>query len=208
MDRINKLKVLVRPYYPSTDPAHNWNHILRVAHLAQELSQEENANEDITLAAALCHDLVNVPKNDPRRSQASTLSAQEAAPLLASCGFEQHEITIIQEAIITHSFSKNQSPQSLEAKIVQDADRLDALGAIGILRCASVSTQFGSDYFDPADFWGEHRELDDQKFMIDHYQTKLFKLIDTMNTLSAKRQAKKRIDFMKQFLATLHSEVH
>jgi len=134
------------------------------------------------------------------------LSALESAPLLLSVGFNEDEITSIKEAIITHSFSKNQRPESLEAMIVQDADRLDALGAIGILRCASVSTHFGSDYFDPEDFWAQERDLNDQKFMIDHYQTKLFKLADLMNTESAKKMAHERIEFMKLFLATLHSE--
>ncbi|HLT21825.1 MAG TPA: HD domain-containing protein [Bacteriovoracaceae bacterium] len=206
MNRLEHLKNLVKPYYPSTDPAHNWNHILRVSNLAHMLALKEKANVDITLAAALCHDLINVPKYDPRRSEASTLSAQEAGPMLLSVGFNDDEITSIKEAIITHSFSKNQRPESLEAMIVQDADRLDALGAIGVLRCASVSTHFGSDYFDPEDFWAKNRELNDQKFMVDHYQTKLFKLADLMNTKSAREMAFERIEFMKLFLATLQSE--
>lgn len=206
MNRIEKLKSLAKPFYSSTDPAHNWNHILRVTNLAHIMAREEGANAEITQAAALCHDLVNVPKNDPRRSEASTLSAEAAKPLLNESGFTAVEINHIQDAIISHSFSRNLSPTSLEAAIVQDADRLDALGAIGILRCASVSTHFGSDYFDPDDFWAKHRELDDKRFMIDHYQTKLFKLIDTMNTKSAKTIAQSRIEFMKQFLLALHSE--
>lgn len=207
MNRIESLKCLVKPNYSSSDPAHNWNHILRVSNLAHKLALQENADLPITLAAALCHDLINVAKNDPRRSEASSLSAQEATPLLQACNFDPAEIMRIQEAIITHSYSRNQKPQSLEAKIVQDADRLDALGAIGILRCASVSTLFGSDYFDPHDFWAENRELNDQEFMIDHYQSKLFKLAELMNTASAKKIGQERIQFMKQFLLTLHSEV-
>ncbi|MFA7612813.1 MAG: HD domain-containing protein [Candidatus Caldatribacteriota bacterium] len=207
MKRIEQLKTLVKPFYPSTDPAHNWSHILRVSNLAQVLAREEKSSEAITLAATLCHDLVNLPKNDPKRSEASTLSAEAAAPLLRECGFTQSEVEWIQSAIISHSYSKNLKPSSLEAAIVQDADRLDALGAIGILRCASVSTQFGSDFFDIDDFWAENRELDDKKFMIDHYQVKLFKLQESMNTLTAKKIAQKRIDFMKLFLSNLHAEV-
>lgn len=207
MNRIEKLKPLVKPFYPSADPAHNWSHILRVTNLAQMMAQGEKANVEVTLAATLCHDLVNLPKNDPRRSEASTLSAEAAVPHLVECGFNQIEIHMIQEAIISHSFSKNLKPSSLEAAIVQDADRLDALGAIGILRCASVSTQFGSDFFNADDFWAKKRELDDKKFMIDHYQIKLFKLIEILNTATAKKIAEERITFMKLFLSTLHSEV-
>lgn len=206
MNRIPALKNLVKPYYPSKDPAHNWNHILRVTVLAQKIALSEKADLSIVSAAALCHDLINLAKNDPLRSQASCLSAQKALPLLKAVAFNDAEILTIQEAIKSHSYSANLKPNSLEAAIVQDADRLDALGAIGILRCASVSTHFGSDYFDPKDFWGERRELDDQKFMIDHYKTKLFKLMDTMNTQGARKIAHERIEFMKLFLTTLHSE--
>ncbi|MFA5584514.1 MAG: HD domain-containing protein, partial [Bacteriovoracaceae bacterium] len=98
MKRIEQLKTLVKPFYPSTDPAHNWSHILRVSNLAQVLAREEKSSEAITLAATLCHDLVNLPKNDPKRSEASTLSAEAAAPLLRECGFTQSEVEWIQSA--------------------------------------------------------------------------------------------------------------
>lgn len=206
MNRINQLKNLVRPYYTSTDPAHNWNHILRVTNLAFKIAKAEGMDGELAQAAALCHDLINVPKNDPRRSQASSLSAKEALPLLINSGFSPEECEVIQLAIVQHSFSKGITPTHPVACAVQDADRLDALGAIGILRCASVSTHFGSDYFDPEDFEAKHRELDDQKFMVDHYQTKLFKLQNTMTTETGRKIAGERTEFMKQFLKVLQSE--
>lgn len=206
MNRIIQLKILVRPYYSSTDPAHNWNHIMRVCNLAAQIAKAENANPELAEAAALCHDLINVPKNDPRRAQASTLSAKEARPLLELAGFNNEECEVIQVAIVQHSFSKGIIPTHPIACVVQDADRLDALGAIGILRCCSVSTHFGSDYFDPDDFEARHRELDDKSFMVDHYQTKLFKLKDSMTTASGKKIAEERTLFMKQFLQVLQAE--
>ena len=206
MKRIPLLKSLVRPYYSSTDPAHNWNHIMRVSHLAAQIAVKESADAELAYAAALCHDLINVPKNDPRRSLASTLSAKEAKPLLEQAGFNEEECEVIQIAIIQHSFSKGIAPTHPIACAVQDADRLDALGAIGILRCCSVSTHFGSDYFDPDDFEAHHRDLDDKSFMVDHYQTKLFKLKDSMTTESGKQIAEERTLFMKQFLKVLQAE--
>src|SRR5690554_6879470 len=114
MNRIKQLQSLVKPYYPSSDPAHNWSHILRVTRLAHQMAISEKAQVEITLASTLCHDLVNLPKNDPQRSQASTLSAQKALPLLKECGFGEDEIKRIQEAIISHSYSKNMKPATLE----------------------------------------------------------------------------------------------
>lgn len=206
MNRITQLKSLVRPYYSSSDPAHNWNHIMRVTHLAAQIAKNENATPELAEAAALCHDLINVPKNDPRRSLASTLSAKEAKPLLEQVGFNEDECEVIQVAIVAHSFSKGIVPTHPIACAVQDADRLDALGAIGILRCCSVSTHFGSDYFDPDDFEALHRELDDKSYMVDHYQTKLFKLKDSMTTETGRKIAEKRTLFMKQFLQVLQAE--
>jgi uncharacterized protein len=98
-------------------------------------------------------------------------------------------------------------PSCLEAAIVQDADRLDALGAIGILRCAAVNTQMKSTFYDPFDPLAESRDLDDKTFMLDHYYTKLFLLPELMNTKTAKKLAEDRINYMKGFVEQLIKEV-
>jgi len=206
-ERIKKLIELVRPYYNSPDPAHDWAHIGRVAATARQIAEKENVNIECVLAGVYCHDLINLPKDHPDRKNASTLSAQEAGPLLENVGFTADEIILIKKAIIEHSFSKGLKPSCLEAAIVQDADRLDALGAIGILRCAAVNTQMKSIFYDPFDPLAEMRELDDKSFMLDHYYVKLFKLPELMNTPEAKRLAVERVSFMKGFINQLMSEV-
>jgi uncharacterized protein len=207
MKKIQKLIELVKPYYNSTDPAHDWAHIGRVAANAKLIAQDQNLNLECALAGVYCHDLINLPKDHPERKQASTLSAQEAEPLLISVGFSPDEIIIIKKAIIEHSFSKGLRPSCLEAAIVQDADRLDALGSIGILRCAAVNTQMKATFYDPFDPLAELRELDDKSFMLDHYFVKLFKLPEMMNTPQAKALAFKRVEFMKSFINELMSEI-
>lgn len=206
-ERIKKLIELVRPYYNSPDPAHDWAHIGRVAATARQIAEKENVNIECVLAGAYCHDLINLPKDHPDRKNASSLSALEAGPLLEKAGFTADEIIITKKAIIEHSFSKGLRPSCLEAAIVQDADRLDALGAIGILRCAAVNTQMKSIFYDPFDPLAEMRELDDKSFMLDHYYVKLFKLPELMNTSEAKRLADERVSFMKGFINQLMSEV-
>jgi uncharacterized protein len=207
MKRIENLISLVRPYYPGSDPAHDWAHVGRVAATARKLAEGEAADAEIVLAAVYCHDLVNLPKDHPDRNKASSLAAQEAAPLLKQVGFTDLEIERISKGIIEHSFSAGLKPSSLEAAIVQDADRLDGLGAIGILRCASVNAQLKSKFYDPFDPLAQNRELDDRSFMLDHYFVKLFKLPDLLNTAKAKEIAQNRISVMKQFIADLMDEV-
>ena len=206
MDPIQKLISLVKPYYKSPDPAHDWAHIGRVAKTARELSAELPVNLNCVLAAVYCHDLINLPKDHPDRKKASTLSAEEARPLLKESGFNEEEIALISQAVIEHSFSKGLKPSSIEAQILQDADRLDALGAIGILRCAAVNTQMKSRFYEPYDPLAEERELDDSKYMLDHYYVKLFKLPELMNTARAKELAQTRVEYMKSFVKQLLSE--
>jgi uncharacterized protein len=207
MKRIQQLISLVKPYYNTTDPAHDWAHVGRVAATAKKLCEKENANLECVLAGVYCHDLVNVPKDHPDRKNASTLAAKEAEPLLRKCEFSDDEITIIQKAIIEHSFSKGLKPSCLEAAIVQDSDRLDALGAIGILRCAAVNTQMKSSFYEPFDPLAETRPLDDKNYMVDHYFVKLYKLPELMNTSAGKSLAMERVSYMKNFIAELMGEI-
>jgi uncharacterized protein len=207
MKRLENLIPLVKPFYTPDDPAHDWPHIGRVISTAKKLAADENVDLPCLLAAVYCHDIVNLPKNHPDRSNASVLAAEKAAPLLEMAGFNSEEIKKIQQIVIEHSFSKGLKPTSLEAAIVQDSDRLDTLGAIGVLRCASVNTQMKSAFYEPFDPLAEARELDDKKYMVDHYFVKIFKLPELMNTAKGKMEAEKRVVFMKAFLETLMGEI-
>lgn len=207
MDKIKKLAELVRPFYGTDDPAHDWPHIGRVAATAKKLAEGQSVKLECILAGVYCHDLINLPKNHPDRSRASELAADKAEPLLKEVGFSNSEISLIRSCIIEHSFSRGLKPSSLESAIVQDSDRLDSLGAIGVLRCASVNTLMKSKYYDPFDAFAEDRELDDKNFMIDHYYVKLFKLPELMATEAGKKEGQERVEFMKSFLAKLSKEI-
>lgn len=207
MKRIQDLIQLVRPFYNSPDPAHDWAHVGRVAATARKLCEGEDIGLECVLAGVYCHDLVNLPKDHPDRKNASTLSADKAEPLLTQVGFNGQEIALIRKAIIEHSFSRGLKPSCIEAAIVQDADRLDALGAIGILRCAAVNAQMKSSFYDPFDPLAEMRELDDKTFMLDHYFVKLFKLPELMNTKQGKVLALERVSFMQTFIKELMKEI-
>ncbi|MDF4795636.1 HD domain-containing protein, partial [Vibrio parahaemolyticus] len=182
------------------DAAHDIEHVKRVVKTAKQLCDEENADIAIVLPAAYLHDCFTYPKDHPNRKQSSAIAAKKAIAYLESIQYPQHYHDAIAHAIEAHSFSANIRPNTLEAQIVQDADRLDALGAIGVTRCIQVSTHFNAQLYNDNDMFAKERELNDKQFTVDHFQTKLFKIVDTMNTESAKLEANKRKAFMQTYL--------
>ncbi|ODW59693.1 phosphohydrolase [Vibrio parahaemolyticus] len=189
------------------DAAHDIEHVKRVVKTAKQLFDEENADIAIVLPAAYLHDCFTYPKDHPNRKQSSSIAAKKAIAYLESIQYPQHYHDAIAHAIEAHSFSANIRPNTLEAQIVQDADRLDALGAIGVTRCIQVSTHFNAQLYNDNDMFAKERELNDKQFTVDHFRTKLFKIVDTMNTESAKLEANKRKAFMQTYLKQLYDEV-
>ncbi|HHX8542235.1 TPA: HD domain-containing protein [Vibrio diabolicus] len=189
------------------DATHDISHVQRVVNTAKKLAMEEGADLSIVLPAAYLHDCFTYPKDHPNRKQSSIIAAKKAVAFLESIDYPRQYHDAIAHAIEAHSFSANIRPNTLEAKVVQDADRLDALGAIGITRCIQVSTEFDAQLYDNKDIFAQQRELDDKQFTLDHFQTKLFKIAETMNTESARREAQKRKAFMQAYIEQLHDEV-
>lgn len=189
------------------DPAHDINHVRRVVKTAKDLCDKEGAKLEVVLPAAYLHDCFTFPKNHPERVSSSRVAAEKAEEFLLSICYPKEHLEEIKHAIVAHSFSLGVKPKTIEAQIVQDADRLDALGAIGISRCIQVSSSFGASLYHSEDPYAENRELDDKAYALDHFQVKLFKIADQMNTLSAKREAKKRVQFMKSYIEQLGTEI-
>lgn len=193
----------------SFDAAHDLAHIQRVVKTARELLAAEGGDAEVEVleAAAWLHDCVSLPKNHPERSHSSILAGKKAAKFLYSVDFPESKIENVVHAIEAHSYSGIIEPKTLDAKILQDADRLDALGAIGIARCLMVGGKLDRPLYQPEDPFCENREPDDSVFTIDHFYNKLFKLPELLNTDSAKKIAFDRINFMKKFLSQLKDEV-
>jgi uncharacterized protein len=188
------------------DPAHDLLHFKRVATLAKKLASQEGGQLEVVIPAAWLHDWINFPKNDPRRSQASQLSSEAVQNLLIEMNYPSHWIPAIGHAIEAHSFSADRETRTLEAKIVQDADRLDALGAIGIARCFATAGIMGSSFYSADDIMAKNREPDDRRYAIDHFFKKLFKISNTLKTEAGRREAERRIQLMNEFLKHLQEE--
>ncbi|POO53070.1 HD domain-containing protein [Agrobacterium rosae] len=189
------------------DGSHDLAHIHRVFRNAMLIHTQEGGNGTVLAASVLLHDCVAVEKNSPRRAQASRLAAEKASHILRDLGWEDADIEAVAHAILTHSFSANIAPQTLEAKILQDADRLDAIGMVGAARCFYIAGRMGSALYDPADPLAKNRPLDDRRFAIDHFENKLFKLADGFQTDAGRQIAKERHERLQQVLDLFLDEI-
>ena len=189
------------------DPAHDLLHFKRVVQLAKRFCVLEKADINIVLPAAWLHDFVIVPKDSPLRSQASQLSADAAISYLKEINYPEKYFSEIAHAIAAHSFSANIETKTIEAKIVQDADRLDGLGAIGISRCFATAGLLKRSFYSDEDAFCNQRAPDDQKFTVDHFYKKLFKTAETLKTESARTEGQRRLNIMKKFLEDLKEEI-
>ena len=189
------------------DPAHDFTHVQRVVENTNRLTISEKGNAEITLPAAWLHDCVSVAKDSPLRKQASRLAADEAVRFLQSQNYPEALLPQVHHAIEAHSFSANIATETLEAKIVQDADRLEALGAIGITRCFLTGGSLGTALYKPDDPFAEQREPNDKQYTLDHFYCKLLGLAETMNTNAGKSEALKRTQYMQDFLYQLGTEI-
>ncbi len=191
----------------TADSAHDMQHIERVVLMARRLAAAEGADLAVVLPAAWLHDCVTLPKNAPNRHEASRLAAAEAVRFLQGIAYPTEHLDSIAHAIIAHSFSADVTPTTLEAKVVQDADRLDAIGAIGVARCLLVGGALERPLYHPGDPFCKRREPDDLAYTIDHFYRKLLKIGQTLHTQAARTEAAQRSAFMQTFLDQLAKEV-
>ena len=189
------------------DGAHDLAHCLRVARMAEKLAREEGADAEACVAAALLHDLVYLPKNHPDSPRTARLGAERALVWCREMPELAGRAELIAGAVATHSFSGGERAASLEGAVLQDADRLEAIGAIGLARVFATGGSMGIQLWHPEDPWGRSRPLDDKRWSLDHFTTKLLKLKDGMNTAAGRREAAGRDQVLRDFLAALLREI-
>ena len=189
------------------DAAHDREHVRRVVRNAAALAAAEGARSEVVLPAAWLHDCVTVPKDSPQRAAASRLAAAQAVAWLREWGWAEVLLPDIAHAIEAHSFSAGIAPRTIEARVVQDADRLDALGAVGLARCLMLGGELGRPLYAALDPFCEQRPPDDRAACVDHFYAKLLTLEDTMQTAGGRAEARRRTEFLRQFLAELRREL-
>jgi uncharacterized protein len=186
---------------------HDVTHTIRVHELCLRIGKEEKADLLVVQAAALLHDIGRGREQlDPKVDHAEA-SAEMAKKLLVDCHFPEEKIPKVLHAIRVHRFSRQKVPQTLEAKILQDADRIDISGAIGVAMSFAYGGAKNMELYDNDDPLAKNRKLDDSKYVLDHFQTKLLRLGETMHTVTATHLIRRRKEFLTSFMSQFVKEI-
>lgn len=198
--RRTQLRDIAGDYLRDAGGSHQLDHTLRVVKSAMALATYyPDIDRDVLEAAAWLHDVGRGQRNH------AEASARIAAERLPALGFSPERAGLAVGAIADHRFSAGRIPASQEGKILQDADRLDALGAIGIARAFTFEGSRG--LYDPDDPFAEQRAPDDSRYTVDHFYAKLLRLPETLHTPEARQMAQRRTEFMRIFLRELADEI-
>ncbi len=190
------------------DGSHDRTHLRRVWRNAMTIADDEpECDRELLAAAVILHDCVAVEKNAPDRSRASRLAAARACEIVAGLGWDVARAERLAHAIEAHSFSAGMVPRTIEARILQDADRLDAIGAVGVARCFYVAGRMGSALYSADDPAATRRTLDDQRFALDHFGAKLFQVAGNFQTATGRALAAERSRTVRRFFDAFLAEI-
>jgi uncharacterized protein len=190
------------------DPSHDGNHALQVLKNVELLVKTEGGDLDILVPAALLHDVVIYAKNDPKSDQAPAESAELTKEILENLeGYPHDKIPAVMEVIERCSFNKTEEPRTIEGKILRDADKLEATGAVSIMRTFSSGGQMGRPLYHRADPFADKRDADAKEQSLDLFYERLLIAKDRMYTETAKEMAEQRTEILNQFLEQLKKEI-
>ena len=197
-----------RTHLESTPNAgHDITHTLRVRDLCLHISSIEGGDPEILEASALLHDIGRPDEiKDPAIDHAE-LSARLSPKILDRAGFPAQKIPAVVYAIANHRYSSGITPDSLEARILQDADRLDITGAVGIAMTFAYSGAYGHMLYHPDDPMCKKHKPDDNKYAMDHILSKLIQLPTSMHTNTARHIANERNKFLLDFIDQFKQEI-
>ncbi|MFV0173423.1 HD domain-containing protein [Empedobacter falsenii] len=194
-DILAQTQAYIKKTFLDEGTGHDYFHIERVVTNAKKILETEDADPFLVELAAWTHDIGDYKLHDGVDKSEKLIKA-----FLASIQVEEETIVRISEIVSQVSFSKGNKPTTIEAEIVQDADRLDAIGAVGIARCFAYGGSVGSILYNPYDNSKDASS-------VQHFYDKLFRLKDLMNTKTAKQIAEKRHLYMENFIQEFYQEV-
>ena len=202
-----RLKALAPPLFQASDSAHDLGHALRVLALAEAIGKEEGADLSVVRPAALIHDIGCAPKHLGKERESEDRTLAIAKDLLERADYDEVRAKAILYIIKVHGYSRGIIPETLEGQVLQDADRLDAMGAIGIARTFLVGGSTNRPMYDVEDPWARERDLDDKAYGLDHFFCKLLKLKDGMHTATGRRMAEERHATLERYIGDLRREI-
>lgn len=204
--QIQEIEKEAAEFFEDVNPAHDWHHVKRVYRIASRLAEKEGADEKVVKSASLLHDIGRKKEDQGLIENHAEWGAEEAQRILKDVGFKESSIESVVHCIRSHRYSTTPEPSTLEAKVLSDADNLDALGATGIARTFT--------------YGGEHRstiadlELPVEKdsnpvgeTSLNHLQKKILKLKNRMYTRTGQEIAQERHKFVEEFVERLKDEI-
>jgi len=194
---LERIRSEVRRRVAGNPPSHDWLHVERVYSLCMRLCEGEGGDREVLGAAALLHDVARSTAGERLGGDHAERSAEAAEEVLRALGFPAHKIGSVLYAIRSHRFSAGVKPESAEAVILQDADRLESIGAIGVARAFSYGGAMGLPMYEAPGGYST----------ITHFHQKLLRVKDSLNTESARRIAEQRHEFTRLFLERFLREV-
>jgi uncharacterized protein len=203
------LTVIAEKHLDKTDPGHDIHHAFRVLFNSLHIMEAEGGDPWVIFPAALLHDIVNIPKDDPSSSTSADLSAEAVYSHLKNLPiFPKKKLRAVRTATSEHSFSKGIKPETLESQIVQDADRLEALGSIGLIRTFTTVGKMETPLYHPADpFLLSGRQPEAKQYGLDFIYTRMLDTAKNLNTTFAKKWASERLIPVRTFLTELQKEL-
>ncbi|MCX6999819.1 MAG: HD domain-containing protein [Candidatus Sumerlaeota bacterium] len=203
--------------FTNSPPTHDFSHTRRVLNLCMHIGRDEGADLEILYAAALLHDIARDEADAADKCHAQ-LSGERAEPILISAGFPEEKRAAVIHCITAHRFRSDNPPRTLEAKILYDADKLDAIGAIGVCRAYTYGGENGQrlydDTFTPADLVSKNIDIiskvtnHSQHTPIIEFRIKLSQIKDKLFTRTARAIAESRHRYMLKFFNRLYEEVN
>lgn len=206
----SRLEAEARARAAGTEPAHDWSHVARVVANARAIAEGERVGDPcaaVAVTAALLHELYTLPKSHPESSRAGDVCAVHAKELLERSGAPASLAEPVAAAIRDHAFSKGVVPEAAASKILQDADRLDALGAVGLARMWATCADMKRPFYAPEDPFCESRPPDDKEWGLDHVYKKLLQIPARLHTATARALADERARFITTYLEQLRREI-
>lgn len=186
---------------------HDATHTIRVHSLSMKIGKREKADLLVVEAAALLHDIGRSHEEQDPKIDHAEVSAKMAEKLLRECRFPEERIPQVLYAIRVHRFSQHKTPDTLEAKVLQDADRIDISGAVGVAMAFAYGGAKNMELYDYDDPLAKNRSLDDNKYVLDHFQKKLLRLGETIHTTTASQIIRRRQRYLASFVSRFIKEI-
>lgn len=204
----NSLRERARSYFETEmSPAHDWHHVQRVETIAEELlAAHPDADARVLFPAVVLHDIGRAREDRGEIDDHACWGAREAKAILQAEGFDGDSIDAVCHAISTHRYSSDPEPETIEAKLLCDADNLDALGAVGVARTFTYGGELGQPMYDP-DLPPDADGTLAGETQYNHLHKKILQLPERMYTDAGRELAETRRGFVEEFLDRFDAEI-